>query len=124
MKRYDDQDLERALFALDLEEPPADLRQSILASTIYRVPVAASVPPWEVWLYGALCAAMVWLLIFVLRGSGAHEVASAESIGNQALAFFSQPGTLFWIALGGGATFWISQLNLTGAAGYQRATRR
>ena len=51
MKFYEnDDELERALLSLELEEPPADLRRSILASTVYHVPVAASVRPWEPWL--------------------------------------------------------------------------
>lgn len=125
MKRYDnDDELERALFALDLEEPPAKLRESILAATIYHVPVAETVRPWETWLYGGLCAAMVWLLILVLRGAGEHTVSAAAAYGNEALAFFSQPANLLWIAIGGAATVWISQLNLTVAPGYQRAARR
>lgn len=125
MKRYDnDEDIERALFALELEEPPADLRRSILSATVYHVPVAAAVRPWEVWLCGALCAALVWLMIFVLRGAGAQTVDAAVAYGDQALAFMSQPTTLFWIAIGGAATIWISQLNLTITPGYQRATRR
>lgn len=125
MKRdYNDDELERALFALDLEEPPAGLRQSILSSTIYHVPVAAAVRPWEVWLYGALCAALVWLLFFVVRGAGAQSINDAISYSGHALNFFAQPATLFWIAIGGAATFWISQLNLTVTPGYQRAARR
>ncbi len=84
MKRhYNDDDLERALFALDLEEPPADLRDSILARTIYRVPASASVRPWEIWLYGAMCAALVWLLFFVLRGDAHHAVTTAADYGHQ-----------------------------------------
>lgn len=125
MKYYNnDDELERALFALDLEEPPADLRQSILAATIYHVPVSASVRPWEAWLYGGLCAALVWLLIAVVRGTAAPAIALATSYGEQFVAFFSQPTVLFWIAIGGAATFWISQMNLTALPGYQRAARR
>lgn len=125
MKRYEDNDeLERALFALELEEPPAGLRSSILASTIYHVPASAAVRPWEVWVYGALCAAFVWLVVFVLRGTGAQTVDTALSYGTQALTFVSQPSVLFWIAIGGAATFWISQMNLTVSPGYQRTARR
>jgi hypothetical protein len=123
MKNYEnDDDLERALFAMDLEEPPADLRNSILAATIYHVPVAATVPAWEPWLYGGLCAALVWLLIAVIRGG--TPVAIAESYGAEFVALVSQPATLFWIAVGGAATFFISQMNLTAFPGVQRAPRR
>jgi hypothetical protein len=123
-KNYSDEELERALFALDLEEPPADLRAAILADTIYRVPVSVAVRPWEIWLYGALCAALVWLMFFVLGGDANHAVATAAGYGHQFLAMLSQPAVMFWIALGGAATFWISQMDLTTAPGYQRATRR
>lgn len=125
MKQSDnDDELERALFALDLEEPPADLRQSILASTIYHVPVAATVRPWEPWLYGGLCAALVWLLIAVIRGMVAPAMDAAASYGDDLAAFFSHPSTLLWIAIGAAATVWISQVNLTALPGYQRAARR
>lgn len=125
MKQYDnDDEFERALFALELEEPPADLRQSILAATIYHVPVAASIAAWEPWLYGGLCAALVWLLVEVIRGTAGPVVAISESYGAQFAALFSQPATLFWIAVGAAATLFISQANLTVLTGYQRATRR
>lgn len=122
--KYDDDELERALFALDLEKPPAGLRDSILAATIYRVPLGAAIRPWEPWLYGGLLAVVAWMLILVLHGSADHTVARAVSYANHALALFSQPRLLFWIGVGGAATAWISQLNLTVLPGYQRAARR
>lgn len=122
-RHYNDDDLERALFSLDLEEPPADLRSSILAGTIYHVPVSATIRPWEIWLYGGLCAALAWLVIAVLRGGSTPVLDTLGSYGSQALAFFSQPSTLFWIAVGGAAVL-ISQMNLTNIPGYQRAARR
>ena len=49
---YDSDDsLERALFALPLEEPPSDLRASILAATAFR-----PAPPFGVWEVAALGA--------------------------------------------------------------------
>ncbi|HEY9181317.1 MAG TPA: hypothetical protein VIO32_11410 [Candidatus Baltobacteraceae bacterium] len=122
-KHYTNDELERALFALDLEEAPSDLRSTILARTIYHVPPAASVRPWEVWLYGALCAALVWLLVAVVRGAAGPVVDSAASYGHQAVTLFSQPATLFWIAVGGAAVM-ISQMNLTDLPGVGRAARR
>ncbi len=123
MKPYDnDEELERALFALDLEEPPADLRASILAATIYRAPVP--VKPWEVWALGALCAVLTWVLLLVARGAAAPTVETVSAYINQGLAFFLQPQTLVWTALGGCAALWISQLNLTVSPGALRANRR
>jgi hypothetical protein len=122
MKPYEsDDELDRALFALPLEEPPQDLRASILAATVYRQPVP--VKPWEVWLVGALCAVLTWLLLLVARGHS-PVVGSIAAYVDEAVLLFSQPQTLFWIAVGGGAALWLSQLNLIAAPGASRAARR
>jgi hypothetical protein len=122
MKPYEsDDELDRALFALPLEEPPQDLRASILAATIYRQPL--TVKPWEVWLLGALCAVLTWLLLLVARGQS-PVVGSIATYVDEAVRLFSQPQTLFWIAVGGGAALWLSQLNLIAAPGASRAARR
>jgi hypothetical protein len=123
MKSYDsDEELERALFALPLEEPPADLRPSILAATIYRPPLP--VKTWEVWVLGVVCALLVWALVLIVNGAAMPELSAFDSYVNEGLRLFAQPATLFWIALGGGAAVWISQLNLTMAPGVQQAPRR
>jgi hypothetical protein len=123
MKSYDsDDELERALFALELEEPPADLRATILAATVYRAPLPFK--PWEVWALGAVCALLTWLLVIVVQGAATPALVTLDSYINEGLSLFMQPATIFWIALGGGAAFWISQLNLTVAPGVQQAPRR
>ena len=123
MKPYDsDEELERALFALELEEPPAGMRASILAATIYRPPVP--VHPWEIWVLGGLFAVLAWLLALAARGSALPAFSTFSSYVNDAVAYVAKPETLFWLAVGGGLTLWISQLNLTIAPGALRATRR
>jgi hypothetical protein len=123
MKPYDsDEELERALFALPLEEPPADLRASILTATIYRP--AVPVKPWEIWAAGALCAVLVWLLLLIARGGAVSTVETVSAYITSGLALLAQPQTLFWIAIGAGAAFWISQLNLTVMPEALRANRR
>lgn len=123
MKPYESEDdLDRALFALPLEEPPADLRANILAATIYSAPIA--VKPWEVWTIGALFAVLAWMLAAIARGTAAPVYARVTAEVAQAFAVVSAPQVLFWIALGVGAAFWISQLNLTLAPGASRAVRR
>jgi hypothetical protein len=123
MKSYDsDEELERALFALPLEEPPDDLRASILAATVYRPPLP--VKPWELWLVGGVLALLAWLLVLIAKGSAAPAFLEFDSYVTQGLSVFAQPATLFWVALGGGAVVWISQLNLTPAPGVQQAHRR
>lgn len=122
MNSYEsDDELDRALFALPLEEPPQDLRASILAATIYRQPL--TVKPWEVWALGALCAVLTWLLLLIARGH-TPIVGSIDTYVDEAVRLFSNPQTLFWIALGGGAALWLSQLNLTFIPGASRAARR
>lgn len=124
MKPYEsDDELDRALFALPLEEPPQDLRASILAATIYRQPATAIVKPWEAWALGALCAVLTWLLLLVTRGHS-PVIGSIATYVDEAVLLFSQPQTLFWIAVGGGAALWLSQLNLIGTPGASRAARR
>ncbi len=122
MKPYDtDDELEQALFALELEQPPRDLRAAILAATVYRAP--ATVKAWEIWAAGALCAVLVWFLLLIVRG-GAIPAGTIDGYVRDALSVLAQPKLVFWAAVGAGAALWISQLNLTPAPGAARATRR
>lgn len=123
MKRYDsDEELERALFALPLEEPPAGMHEAILARTIYRP--ALPFKAWESWAFGGLAALLTWLLVSVIAGGAPATLATIGTDITTALAFLAQPQMLFWIAIGGGAALWISQLNLTVTPEALRATRR
>lgn len=123
MKPYEtDEELDRALFALELEEPPADLRSSILAATIYRAPVPLN--PWEVWILGAFCALLAWIAVLFIHGGSVPAFATLKTYVVLALTEFARPDFLFWTALGGGLVLWISQLNLTPVAGALRASRR
>ena len=116
-----DDDLDRALFALELEEPPADLRAGILNATIYRAPV--KVASWEVAAWGAFAAILVWLLVAAAQGRAAGLELLAQNAA-QSLEPLARLDVLFWVAMGISAWFWISQLNLTIAPGAQRITRR
>jgi hypothetical protein len=124
--RYDsDDELDRALFALPLEEPPEELRASILAATIYS-PALPATPfkLWEAWALGAAIAVVVW--ICALIGSGAVDplIAALRPLAISAAAAILQPVTLLWIALGGAAAFWLSQLTFISAPVPQRLGRR
>ena len=104
MNYHDDDALDRALFALTLEEPPAGLRAAILSSALY--PAAPAFSPWEIAGLGAFLAIMVWLAITVVSG-GNILFAHAESIGvgiGRALTDYS---TLWWLALGGATATWM-----------------
>ena len=106
MKFDSDDALERALFALPLEEPPADLRTSILTATCYRP--APLFKAWEIGILGAIAALVTWLIALVVLSGGTLFVHSLEAIGAQSERVLSNYSTLAWIAAGGGAAIWLS----------------
>ncbi len=103
---YDDDALDRALFALPLEEAPADLRGSILSATVYRP--APMFTFYEVLGLGVLAAIVVALVTLVAMGGATLFVHSLETIGNTFARTFSNVATLSWIAAGGGTAVWLS----------------
>jgi hypothetical protein len=98
--------LERALFALPLEEPPAGLRASILMATAYRPSPAFSVL--ELALLGALGAISVWLVVLLALGGGSLFVHTLSTIGSTASRALSSAATLAWLAAGGATAVWLS----------------
>jgi hypothetical protein len=122
MKYYNDDDLDRALFNLPLEEAPANLRAAILAGTIYRQTLP--VKPWEVWLMGGCVAMIAWFIGLILRGGPGPVASALDVMGAAILTVVSQPATLLWIALGGAAAMWISQLSPAIVPARPRAVRR
>jgi hypothetical protein len=106
MNYHDDDALDRALFALDLEEPPADLRASILTATVYRPAPAFS--PWELTVIGLIAAVVVWLVAAVALGGAGLFVHSLQAISENASRAFSNYSTLAWIAAGGATAIWLS----------------
>jgi hypothetical protein len=104
--RYDD--LDEALFALSLEEPPADLRASILRATIHD-PAAAPVlalgaetqgfeRAWNPIVAGVAAALLAWLCLAIgidrgLAGTIADELGAFGHL-------LGEPSTLLWLALG------------------------
>ncbi len=108
---YSDNDLERALFNLPLEETPAGMRASIFAGTVYHRHWVPAVKAWEAWLIGGCLAAIVWLMVLVLREGTAPVISALDTIGAAILYIMSQPTTLLWIAVGGAASVWLSHLS-------------
>lgn len=89
--RFDDDSLDRAILAQQLEEPPADLRASILAATAYRVP-----PPFTLAeIVAAFCVAglAVWAAI-----------AAGPVIGGAVATAFSHVALALWLGVGVGVT--------------------
>jgi uncharacterized integral membrane protein len=104
-------ELDRALFALPLEEPPADLRRSILAATVDAPPDAPFLRGWEAALVGTLLALAAWLVLAVANDArlSAQLVAGAWEL----VAAFLQPATLAWLAAGLATALCLSLVNLT-----------
>jgi 4-amino-4-deoxy-L-arabinose transferase-like glycosyltransferase len=107
-----DDELERALFALPLEEPPADLRRRILSATVYRPRMIFRTA--EIWGLGTALAIMVWLSWYVMTG--------IPNVGGKFGFVFSSllavvggnipANAWLWLALGVSSTIWISQVSL------------
>jgi hypothetical protein len=104
---FDNDDaLDRALFALPLEEPPADLRAAILTATIYRPAPVFSFR--ELVTLSAICAVLVWLVAAVILGGGSLFVHSLQALGAGTMRAFSNISLLMWVAAGGATAIWLS----------------
>jgi len=93
-------DLDRAIFALPLEAPPAGLREAILRATVYAESIVpAAFGRWEIAGIGGALALAAW---FVLLAIADRDFAATFSAGAYALArAFADPATLAWLATGG-----------------------
>jgi hypothetical protein len=103
---YDDDALDRALFALPLEEPPVELRASILSATVYRPAPAFSL--WEVISIGAVAAVALWLLIAIAMGGAPLFLDTVTTIASTIGRTLSNTTVLAWLAAGGATAFWLS----------------
>ena len=109
MSSYHDDDLDRALAALPLEEPPARLHARIMAATVLRP--APLVRSWEIWLVGTLLALAVWLTWTLISAPHATERVVSAATGALAAAAGSET-TMLWLALGISSAWWLSQLSV------------
>ena len=105
-----DDELNGALFALPVEEPPADLHARILAATVGRP--APAFATWE-WLLLAIAisltaAGTVWIV--TSAPGSVHALGTAVIGGLHALGLYSR-ATYVWIAIGLSSVWWISSLN-------------
>lgn len=104
---YDSDDaLDRALFALPLEEPPTDLRASILAATVYRP--APAFLAWEIGALAAILAVVISLIAAVVAGGGTLFLHSMTAIGTTLVRSLSNFTVLAWLAAGGATAIWLS----------------
>jgi hypothetical protein len=106
-ERFDGHDeLDEALFALSLEEPPADLRAAILQATIHA-PAAelAFAPGWPSFertpnpiAAGVGAAILAWLCLAMFADRDLARTI-ADSIG-AFVHVLGEPATIPWLALG------------------------
>ena len=105
-----DDDLDRALFALPLEEPPADLHAKIMSATLLRT--APTFAPWELVLLAVAIvltvAATTWM--FTSSPGSVHRLGAAIVGGMHEIGLFSR-ATYVWLAIGVSSVWWISSLN-------------
>jgi hypothetical protein len=106
MMYRDDDALDRALFALPLEEPPANLRASILTATVYRHAPAFSF--WEITGFGVMAAVFVWLVALIAMGGGALFTHTISAIVSTVAHPLSNVTTLAWVAAGVATAFWLT----------------
>jgi hypothetical protein len=107
-----DDEFERALFALPLEEPPVELRARILAATVSRPRLTFRA--WEIWLIGTLLAFVVWLGFTVGTSNPdvGGAISRAVSAGVDGVVALVSVSALMWTVLGISFVVWISQLSL------------
>jgi hypothetical protein len=114
-------DLDRALFALPLEDPPPGLRRDILAATIYAPAEAPLFRAWEIGLIGGVLALGVWLIL-ALAGDprlGERLAAGAASVVRASV----EPATLGWLAAGVLTALALSAANFTPPPSAQHSGR-
>jgi len=97
-----DDDLDRALFALPLEAPPAGLRESILRATVYAPSLAMRF--WETLAIGALAALVAWLIASVAASGGVGP--ALDWIARE----LSDPAVLVWASLGSSVALFLTQM--------------
>jgi hypothetical protein len=111
-ERFDE--LDEALFALSLEEPPADLRASILQATIHApavnlafasgganlgfAPEAAAERAWNPVVAGVGAAVLAWLCLAIFADRDLARTI-VDAIG-AFVHLLGEPATIPWLALG------------------------
>ncbi len=111
MNRNDDDDLDRAIAALPLADPPAGFHARVMAATVYRPEPA--VRGWEVWVIGTFVAVAAWLSWLVATTPRAtQQIADTVVAAMQTAAGFNGTYTVLWLAVGLSAAWWISQLSV------------
>ena len=110
MNEFDD--LDRALRALPLEEPPPGLHQGIMAATLYRP--ALPFKQWETWVVGTLCALTIWLALYFQSSLSADRIAALVHRGVSSVSELAlgDSATFIWLAIGVSIVLWVANLDI------------
>jgi len=122
MRHYSDEELERALFALPLEQPPANLRSSILAATVYQAPPL--VTRWELAGLAGMVALIAWLCWMIAMGGLPLFNHTLQDISETVGRALSNIVTLSWLAAGGATAIWLTMWQSSAAPVRERIARR
>ena len=106
MEDFDE--LDRALFALPLATPPADLRASILRATIYAEPAVAFAKS-EIVVIGAAIALAVWFAAYTLSNPGFGSYVGTQIVA--LLHALAEGQTLTWLAAGAAVALVANAVN-------------
>jgi len=109
MSTFDD-DLDRAIAALPLAQPPAGFHARVMAATAYRPEPAMR--GWEIWAIGTFVAVAAWLAWLVASEPRATEHLTAALLYAVQSAGLMSTYTVLWFGVGVSAVWWISQLSV------------
>ncbi len=101
-------DLDRALFALPLDVPPAGMREAILRVAV-PAPRLLRTPPlgtWDIIGLGIALAVAVWLVLLFVWDKSFATTLTLDTV--TLLAALGNPTTLLWLSAGGAVAAWMS----------------
>ncbi len=109
----DDDALDRALAALPLERPPADLHARIMAATVYAPePAGSLLPGWELWLVVLASSLALWLGWVFVATPHLFERLTGIIESTVAAGDVGSASTALWVAVGISAAWWIAQFSV------------
>src|SRR3981081_1994816 len=95
---FSEDDLDRAIAALPLADPPAGFHARVMAATVYRPEPA--VRNWEVWLIGTLVAVAAWLAGPAAGPPSASQRIVETLVDTVQTAGLTSTYTVLWLAVG------------------------
>jgi hypothetical protein len=120
---YDFDDIDRALFSLQLEEPPAELRASILAVTVdapFEVVTARPFTYLDLGIVALVLGIAGWLAYAFTAGH--LSTLALESTVRQFGSALAHPQVLAWLGAGASTAVWLSLANFSALPGARSRT--